>query len=50
MTMQDQEIANPARHRRVPWNKGKLTFDKVMKYSPIQKSGTIRLANGCPRR
>jgi integrase len=28
MTMQDQEIANPAPHRRVPWNKGKLTGAK----------------------
>jgi hypothetical protein len=25
MTMQDQVIANPAAHRRVSWNKGKLT-------------------------
>src|ERR1700730_10970626 len=28
MTMQDQEIANPAPHRRVPCNKGKLTGAK----------------------
>jgi hypothetical protein len=28
MTMQDQVIANPAPHRRVPWNKGKLTGAK----------------------
>jgi integrase len=28
MTMQDQEIANPTPHRRVPWNKGKLTGAK----------------------
>ena len=26
--MQDQVIANPAAHRRVPWNKGKLTGAK----------------------
>ena len=26
--MQDQVIANPAPHRRVPWNKGKLTGAK----------------------
>jgi hypothetical protein len=28
MTMQDQMIANPAPHKRVPWNKGKLTGAK----------------------
>jgi integrase len=28
MTMQDQVIADPAAHRRVPWNKGKLTGAK----------------------
>jgi integrase len=28
MTMQDQVIANPAAHRRVPWNKEKLTGAK----------------------
>jgi integrase len=28
MTMQDQVIANPTPHRRVPWNKGKLTGAK----------------------
>ncbi len=26
--MQDQVIANPTSHRRVPWNKGKLTGAK----------------------
>ena len=26
--MQDQVIANPTPHRRVPWNKGKLTGAK----------------------
>jgi hypothetical protein len=28
MTMQDQVIANPAPHRRAPWDKGKLTGTK----------------------
>ena len=37
--MQDEVIAMPLPHKRVPWNKGKLTEAKAMYPSPL--SGTL---------